>query len=184
MHTFKITLPSLQNIIAVYGKCFSSYVLKFTLAFQVVHEFGSFDEYIWGFLNKQPMMNNYRYPKQVPVKTSKAESISKDLVKRGFRFVGPTIIYSFMQASGMTNDHLVQCFRHQECAKLLSPFEDLHEEKQEARLHHEEGDANMLNLDLGLEKEEELEVHFVDRECECHEDECSQQPDGCTTKES
>ena len=64
------------------------------------------------------MNNHYRYPKQVPVKTSKSESMSKDLVKRGFRFVGSTIVYSFMQASGMTNDHLLQCFRHQACSAL------------------------------------------------------------------
>ena len=64
------------------------------------------------------MNNHYRYPKQVPVKTSKSESMSKDLVKRGFRFVGSTIVYSFMQASGMTNDHLLQCFRHQACSVL------------------------------------------------------------------
>ncbi|MCO5566699.1 hypothetical protein L7F22_020377 [Adiantum nelumboides] len=101
---------------------------------EVVLEFGSLDEYLWGFVNKLPMINNYRYPKQVPVKTSKAEFISKDLVKRGFRFVGPTIIYSFMQSAGMTNDHLVQCFRHQECTRLASSFGVLAEEMPEESL--------------------------------------------------
>lgn len=82
---------------------------------EVVKEFGSLDNYLWSFLSNKAMINSYRYPKQVPAKTSKSEFISKDLVKRGFRLVGPTIVYSFMQAAGMTNDHLVQCFRHQAC---------------------------------------------------------------------
>ncbi|KAI5072528.1 hypothetical protein GOP47_0012634 [Adiantum capillus-veneris] len=73
---------------------------------EVVEEFGSLDTYFWSFLNYKPMINDFRYPKQLPAKTSKSEFISKDLVRRGFRFVGPTIVYSFMQAAGMTNDHL------------------------------------------------------------------------------
>lgn len=78
-------------------------------------EFGSFDKYIWNFVNHKPVVSQFRYPRQVPVKTPKAEVISKDLVKRGFRSVGPTVIYSFMQAAGLTNDHIVSCFRFQEC---------------------------------------------------------------------
>ncbi|XP_050235003.1 uncharacterized protein LOC126683202 [Mercurialis annua] len=82
---------------------------------KVVEEFGSFDKYIWNFLNHKPIVNQFRYSRQVPVKTSKAEFISKDLIKRGFRSVGPTVIYSFMQVAGLTNDHLIGCFRYQDC---------------------------------------------------------------------
>lgn len=136
---------------------------------EVVHEFGSLDEYLWGFVNKQPMINNYRYPKQVPAKTSKAEFISKDLVKRGFRFVGPTIIYSFMQASGMTNDHLVQCFRHQECMRLPCPSGgDVLEEMPEGSVLHEDDAAHLHDLDFGLD-EERVEQELACEE-ECHSD--------------
>ncbi|KAH9624445.1 hypothetical protein KSS87_003149 [Heliosperma pusillum] len=82
---------------------------------KIQNEFGSFDKYIWGFMNQRPQVNKFRYSRQVPVKTSKAETISKDLVRRGFRGVGPTVVYSFMQAAGLTNDHLITCFRFQEC---------------------------------------------------------------------
>ncbi|MFS7940451.1 putative DNA-3-methyladenine glycosylase I [Helianthus anomalus] len=82
---------------------------------QIADEFGSFDKYIWGFINHKPIVNKFRYPRQVPIKTSKADSISKDLVKRGFRGVGPTVVYSFLQVAGLTNDHLVSCFRFNEC---------------------------------------------------------------------
>ncbi|CAL0307068.1 unnamed protein product [Lupinus luteus] len=82
---------------------------------KVIDEFGSFDKYIWSFMNHKPMVSRFRYPRQVPVKTSKADVISKDLVRRGFRGVGPTVIYSFMQAVGLTNDHLISCFRFQAC---------------------------------------------------------------------
>ncbi|GLJ40024.1 hypothetical protein SUGI_0819320 [Cryptomeria japonica] len=85
---------------------------------EIVQEFGSFDKYIWSFVNYKPIVNKYRHGRHIPVKTSKAETISKDLVKRNFRFVGPTITYSFMQAAGLTNDHLVNCFRHEECLRL------------------------------------------------------------------
>ncbi|CAG7905031.1 hypothetical protein IGI04_029155 [Brassica rapa subsp. trilocularis] len=82
---------------------------------KIIVEFGSFDKYIWNFVNQKPTQSQFRYPRQVPVKTSKAELISKDLVRRGFRSVSPTVIYSFMQTAGLTNDHLTSCFRHQEC---------------------------------------------------------------------
>jgi len=85
---------------------------------EIAREFGSFDRYIWNFVNFKPIVNKYKYARTIPVKTSKAETISKDLVKRNFRFVGPTIMYSFMQAAGLTNDHLVNCFRHEECIRL------------------------------------------------------------------
>ncbi|XP_073295712.1 uncharacterized protein [Primulina huaijiensis] len=82
---------------------------------KIVDELGSFDRYIWGFVNYKPIVGNFRYPRQVPIKISKADTISKDLVRRGFRGVGPTAIYSFMQVAGITNDHLISCFRHQDC---------------------------------------------------------------------
>ncbi|XVF35558.1 hypothetical protein REPUB_Repub18cG0156100 [Reevesia pubescens] len=82
---------------------------------KVIDEFGSFNEYIWSFVNHNPIVSRFRYPRQVPVKTPKADVISKDLVRRGFRSVGPTVIYSFMQVAGITNDHVTSCFRFQEC---------------------------------------------------------------------
>ncbi|KAG2321296.1 hypothetical protein Bca52824_014509 [Brassica carinata] len=82
---------------------------------KIVAEHGSFKKYMYSFVNNKPTQNQFRYGRQVPVKTSKAEFISKDLVRRGFRSVSPTVVYSFMQAAGLTNDHLIGCFRYQEC---------------------------------------------------------------------
>ncbi|XP_050272287.1 uncharacterized protein LOC126715627 [Quercus robur] len=82
---------------------------------KVIDEFGSFDKYIWSFVNHKPIVSRFRYPRLVPAKTPKADVISKDLVRRGFRCVSPTVIYSFMQVAGLTNDHLIGCFRFQEC---------------------------------------------------------------------
>ncbi|KAG7590182.1 Methyladenine glycosylase [Arabidopsis suecica] len=82
---------------------------------KIKQEFGSFSNYCWRFVNHKPLRNGYRYGRQVPVKSPKAEYISKDLMQRGFRCVGPTIIYSFLQASGIVNDHLTACYRYQEC---------------------------------------------------------------------
>lgn len=86
-----------------------------TLVLQVQQEFGSFSNYCWSFINHKPMINGFRYARHVPVKTPKAEVISKDMMQRGFRCVGPTVVYSFMQAAGLVNDHLLTCFRFQEC---------------------------------------------------------------------
>ena len=81
---------------------------------QVQAEFGSFADYIWQFTDGVPIRNAWRTLDEVPATTPLAETISKDLKKRGFRFVGPTIIYAHMQAVGMVNDHLTGCFRHSE----------------------------------------------------------------------
>lgn len=81
---------------------------------RVVEEFGSFDNYIWRFVDGIPVQNVWPAIKEVPAQTPVAEQMSKDLKKRGFSFVGPTICYSFMQAVGMVNDHVVSCFRHSE----------------------------------------------------------------------
>jgi DNA-3-methyladenine glycosylase I len=86
---------------------------------KIIDEFGSFDRYVWGFVNNSPIVGRFRYQRQVPVKTSKADLISKDLVRRGFRGVGPTVIYSFMQVCGLTNDHLVSCYRFDECNNIF-----------------------------------------------------------------
>jgi DNA-3-methyladenine glycosylase I len=80
----------------------------------VQDEFGSFDKYIWGFVDHQPIVNQWRAMQQIPAKTPKAEAMSKDLKKRGFKFVGPTICYALMQSIGMVNDHTVDCFRYQQ----------------------------------------------------------------------
>lgn len=82
--------------------------------------FGSFNNYIWGFVNHKPIATQYKSSHKMPVKTSKAEGISKDMVRRGFRQVGPTVIHSFMQAAGLTNDHLTTCPRHHQCVALSS----------------------------------------------------------------
>ena len=77
----------------------------------VQKEFGSFDRYIWQFVGGKPKVNAWKSLKQVPALTTESDAMSKDLKKRGFRFVGSTICYAFMQATGMVNDHLVSCFR-------------------------------------------------------------------------
>lgn len=77
-------------------------------------EFGSFDHYIWRFVDGKPIINAWKTPKSVPAETAESRAMSKDLLRRGFRFVGPTICYAFMQAVGMVNDHLVKCFRYKE----------------------------------------------------------------------
>lgn len=81
---------------------------------KVQDEFGSFDQYIWGFVNGKPIVNAWQSLNEIPAKTPLSETISKDLLKRGFRFVGPTIVYAHMQATGMVNDHLTHCFRYHE----------------------------------------------------------------------
>lgn len=75
-------------------------------------EFGSFSDYYWGFTDHKPVQNHWEKLADVPAHTELAKSLSKDLKKRGFRFVGPTVVYAFMQATGMVNDHLVSCPRH------------------------------------------------------------------------
>jgi DNA-3-methyladenine glycosylase I len=77
----------------------------------VQRELGSFDRYIWGFVDGRPIVNRRRSLRQLPPRTALSDRISKDLKRRGFRFVGPTIVYAHMQATGMVNDHLVTCFR-------------------------------------------------------------------------
>ena len=77
-------------------------------------EFGSFDAYIWTFVGGKPIINSWQSVKEVPARTTQSDAMSKDLVKRGFKFVGSTICYAFMQAAGLVNDHVVDCFRYRE----------------------------------------------------------------------
>lgn len=82
-------------------------------------EFGSFDAFIWGYVDYQPKQNAWRSLAEIPASTALSDTISKDLKKRGFGFVGTTICYAFMQAVGMVNDHVVGCFRYDEVKKLV-----------------------------------------------------------------
>src|SRR5262249_59842944 len=75
-------------------------------------EFGSFDAYVWRFVDGKPKVNHWKRLKQIKPTTKESDALSKDLKQRGFRFVGSTIVYSHMQATGLVNDHLVGCFRH------------------------------------------------------------------------
>lgn len=78
----------------------------------VQEEFSSFANYLWRFVGNQPIINHWETPEQVPAQTDLSQRLSQDLKKRGFSFVGPTICYAFMQATGLVNDHLTHCFRH------------------------------------------------------------------------
>ena len=79
---------------------------------EIQTQFGSFDKFIWRFVGGEPQVNHYRSLDEIPAKTPLSDEISRELKRRGFKFVGSTIVYSFMQAVGMVNDHLVSCFRH------------------------------------------------------------------------
>lgn len=81
---------------------------------EIQQEFGSFDHYIWGFVNHNPIINHWKSLKEVPATTPQSDLLSKDLQKRGFKFVGSTIVYAHMQACGLVNDHTTDCFRHEE----------------------------------------------------------------------
>jgi DNA-3-methyladenine glycosylase I len=103
----------IRNRLKVYG------TRKNARAFLAVQEaFGSFSDYIWGFVDGQPLQNSWRTDADVPATTPLSDRISKDMKVRGFTFVGSTIIYAHMQATGMVNDHTIACFRHRECAAL------------------------------------------------------------------
>ena len=85
---------------------------------EVQREFGAFDKYIWQFVGKKPIVNRWETIEQLPATSPESDAMSADLKKRGFKFVGPTICYAFMQAIGMVNDHLVSCFRYEEVKGL------------------------------------------------------------------
>lgn len=87
----------------------------------VQKEFGSFDKYIWQFTGPRILQNRWEHITQVPARTPQSDTMSKDLIKRGFTFAGSTICYAFMQATGMVNDHLISCFRHKELERAPKP---------------------------------------------------------------
>lgn len=101
----------------------AAYVLK------IIEEYGSLSKFLWSYVNHKPIVSQYKLAKQVPVKTPKSEALSKELLRRGFRFVGPTTMYSVMQAAGLVCDHLVTCYKYQESSAENSPVTDLEEEK-------------------------------------------------------
>jgi len=81
---------------------------------EIQKEFGSFDKYIWQFTNHNTIHNNFKESKELPTRTEESDEMSKDLKKRGFKFVGPIICYAYMQGAGMVNDHTIDCFRYEE----------------------------------------------------------------------
>jgi DNA-3-methyladenine glycosylase I len=90
-------------------------------ALAVQSEFGSLDRYLWGFIGGSPLVNARQTLNEVPARTAESDAMSKDLLKRGFKFVGSTICYAFMQAVGMVNDHTVDCFRYRELSEVKAP---------------------------------------------------------------
>ena len=103
----------IRNRLKVYG------ARKNALAFlQTQRDFGSFSEYLWQFVQHKPIQNRWKSMAELPATTGLSDTISKEMKKRGFTFVGSTIIYAHMQATGMVNDHTTDCFRHQACKKL------------------------------------------------------------------
>lgn len=100
-----------------------SIVSNAQVVMKIVEEFGSLSDYLWGFVSYKPIKSRYKQAKSIPMRTAKSEAISKDLQKRGMRHAGPMVIYSFMQAAGLTSDHLISCFRHSSSfpSTLISP---------------------------------------------------------------
>lgn len=90
-------------------------------ALAAIAEFGRLDAYLWSFVDAAPVQNRWRDAREVPATTPTSDRMSKELRRRGFRFVGSTICYAFMQATGMVNDHLIGCFRQRECANKAMP---------------------------------------------------------------
>ncbi|MFT7087095.1 MAG: DNA-3-methyladenine glycosylase I [Rickettsiales bacterium] len=101
----------LENAGIVRNRLKIASAIKNAIAFlEVQKEFGSFDSYIWQFVNQRPINNQFRSMIEIPINTKESDAMSKDLLKRGFKFVGSTICYAFMQAVGMVNDHEIDCF--------------------------------------------------------------------------
>jgi len=90
-------------------------------ALKVQQHFGSLDSYLWKFVDGRPKINAWKEDSQIPAKSPEAEAMSNDLKRHGFKFVGPTICYAFMQAAGLVNDHMTSCFRYAELAKRIVP---------------------------------------------------------------
>lgn len=108
----------LQNVEIVRNRAkVESAVQNAQVFLEIQREFGSFEAYLWRFVGGRPIRNRWRELKELPAKTEESETLSRDLKRRGMRFVGPTICYAFMQAVGMVNDHTVDCFRHRQVGK-------------------------------------------------------------------
>ncbi len=88
----------------------------------VQEEFGSFAVYVWDFVDGKPIQNRFRSDSDIPATSPESDALAKDLKKRGFRFVGSTIVYAHMQATGLVNDHVTSCFRHKSCADMAKSF--------------------------------------------------------------
>ena len=125
-------MPEPCRFIAVQNSGIIRNHLKITAAIQnakafldVQAEFGSFDTFIWQFMERKPIINRWKTLKEIPAKTPLSDTISKELNNRGFKFLGATTIYAYMQATGMVNDHLVYCFRHKEvqCSNRVCALE-------------------------------------------------------------
>jgi len=115
---------------------------------EIEEECGSLTNFLWSFVNYKPMVSHYKLSKQVPVKTPKSEALSNELVRRGLRFVGPTTMYVLMQAAGLVNDHLVTCFRHQECASMYDspPLTGAYKEIQPENERWSQTDENLSSF--------------------------------------
>ena len=90
---------------------------SFRATLAVRKEFGTLDAYLWSFVDGRPIRNKWRTLRELPAETPESSAMSKDLKRRGFRFVGPTVCYAFMQAAGLVNDHVVSCFRYREVGR-------------------------------------------------------------------
>uniref|UniRef100_A0A1D1YNS2 Putative GMP synthase [glutamine-hydrolyzing] n=1 Tax=Anthurium amnicola TaxID=1678845 RepID=A0A1D1YNS2_9ARAE len=145
----KMTAPGTSTVMLLSAPKLRAVIENARKILKIIEEFGSFDRYCWSFVNHKPIVSRFRYPRQVPVKTPKADTMSKDLVRRGFRCVGPTVIYSFMQVAGITNDHLINCYRFDECCAAtigVGPEEVNHKVKEKSNTIT----AEQVSVDLGL----------------------------------
>lgn len=95
-----------------------SVITNAQLTLKIIAEFGSLDAYLWSFVNHKPIINYWKTTHEVPASTPLSDKMSKDMKKRGYKFIGTTICYALMQAIGMVNDHTIDCFRHEECKKM------------------------------------------------------------------
>lgn len=114
-YTFEKILALLNNQGIIRNKLKIESTISNAQAFiSIIEKYGSFDSFIWSFVNNKPIINRFTFHQEIPAKTSISDKMSKTLQKQGFRFVGSTICYAYMQAAGLVNDHLVSCFRYDE----------------------------------------------------------------------
>ena len=116
-------LKLLQNPAIVRNRLKVESTITNAKAFLAVQKkFGSFSDYIWDFVDGKPLQNRFKQVADIPATSRESDALSKDLKMRGFRFVGSTIMYAHMQATGLVNDHVASCFRHKHCATLAKTF--------------------------------------------------------------